>query len=80
MNTRAFRLLDEIGNLVTQRIDLDHQTERDAVIFAQFDQALEDRFPFLVAREIVIGDEELVDALRPIQPDQMLYVVGGPEA
>ena len=44
-------------------------------MFAQLDQAVEDRLPLLVAREVVIGDEEFVDALRPVEPDKILDVV-----
>ena len=71
----ALRLLDEVRDLVAERVDLDHQAERDPVLLAQLDQAVEDRLPFPVAREIVVGDEELVDALRPVEPHQMLDVV-----
>ena len=69
------RLLHEVRDLVAQRVDLDHQAERDAVLLAQLDQAIEDRLPLLVAREIIVGDEELVDALRPVEAHQMLDVV-----
>ena len=34
-----------------------------AVLFAQLDDPVEDRFPVLVAGEIVVGDEEAIDAL-----------------
>ena len=34
------------------------------VRLAQLDEAVEDRLPVLVAREIVVGDEEAADALR----------------
>jgi hypothetical protein len=40
------------------------------------DQPVEDRFPVLVAREIVVGDEELGDALRGVRPHDLLDVVG----
>ena len=70
------RLLHEVRNLVAQRVDLDHQAERDSVLLAQLDQAVEDRLPLLVAREIVVGDEEFVDALRPVEAHETLDVVG----
>ena len=44
--------------------------------FAQLDQAVEDRLPVLVAREIVVGDEEAADALRRIGAHDRLDVVG----
>jgi hypothetical protein len=51
---------------VAKRVHLDHQGQRDAIPFPQLDQPIEDRFPLLVPREIVIGDKELVDTLRPV--------------
>jgi hypothetical protein len=43
---------------------------------SQFDDPVEDRFPVLVAREIVVGDEEAVDALFEILAQDALDVVG----
>ena len=43
---------------------------------AQLDQAVEDLLPQPVAREIVVGDEELGDALRPVLAHHLLDVVG----
>src|SRR5215831_17678480 len=79
-DARTLRLLDEVWDPVAQRINLDHQAERDSVPLTQRDQTVEDRLPCLVARKIVVGDEEFVDALRPVQTDQMLYVIRGAEA
>ena len=42
---------------------LDHQPQRNARLLAQLDQSVEDLLPVPVAGEIVVGDEELVDAL-----------------
>ena len=60
----ALRFFDEARNLVAHRIDLDHQADRDLVDLAQLGEPVEDRFPVLVAGEIVVGDEEAGDALR----------------
>src|SRR5262249_8297931 len=79
-DTCAFRFLDEIRDLVAQCVDLDHEAERDCVSLAQQDEAVEDRLPFSVPREVVIGDEEFMDALRPIEPYEMLDVIGRAEA
>src|SRR5262245_46680464 len=57
-------------------VDLDHQAERNPALLPQFDQAIEDRLPLLVAREIVVGDEKFVDPLRPVETHEMLDVVG----
>ena len=46
------------------------------MLLAQLDQAVEDRLPVLVAREIVVGDEEAGDALRGIGAHDGLDVVG----
>ena len=70
------RLRDEVFDFVTKRVDLDHQAERNPVLLPEVDQAIEDRFPLLVAREIVVGDEEFVDALPPVETHEMLDVVG----
>ena len=65
---------------MAKRIDLNHQAERDPVLLAKLDEAVEDCFPFLVAREVVVGDEEFVHALRPIEPHETLDVVRRPKA
>ena len=84
MKTRVtparFALLDEVRDLVAERVDLDHQAERDLVDLAQLGEPVEDRLPFLVAREIVVGDEEARDALRPVVAHDLLDVVGRAEA
>jgi hypothetical protein len=64
---------------VAERVDLDHQGDGDRVVLAQIDQAVEDRFPVPVAREIVIRDKKFADALLPIEAHQMLDVVAGAE-
>ena len=61
----AARFLDEVRDLVAQRVDLDHEADVHAVLFAQLDDPVVDRFPILVAGEIVVGDEEALDALAP---------------
>ena len=71
----AFGLGDEIRDLVTQRVDLDQETHVHAVVFAQFDDAVEDRLPVLVAGEIVVGDEEAVDAVLVVLAQDALDVV-----
>ena len=74
------RLLDESIDLVAHGIDLDHDAERNLVHLAQLGQPVEDRFPFLVACEIVVGDEEARDVLRPVVANDPFDVVGGAEA
>ena len=57
------RLLDEARNLVAERVDLQDQLDRNALVLPQIDQPVEDRLPVAVAGEIVVGDEIVVDAL-----------------
>ena len=68
----APRLLDEVRDLVAERVDLDHEADIHAVLFAQLDDPVVDRFPVLVAREIVVGDEEALHALRPVHAQDLL--------
>ena len=74
------RLLDEAIDLVAHGIDLNHDAERNLVDLAQLRQPIEDRLPFLVAREIIVGDEEPRDVLRPVVANDLLDVVRRAEA
>ena len=75
IHARLRTLFDEVRNLVAQRVDLDHQIDADAVLRAQLDDAVEDGLPVLVAGEVVVGDEEAVNAFRPVLPNDVLDVV-----
>ena len=66
----------KLGMLVAQGVDLDDEVQRQPLLLAHLDQAVEDRLPIAVAREIVVGDEEAVDALRQVGAHQPLDVVG----
>ena len=72
----SFGLRDEARDFVAKRIDLDHQTDWDAINLAKLDEAVEDRLPVPVAGKIIVGDEELVDPLRPIEAQQVFNVIG----
>src|SRR6516164_10453393 len=41
----SFRLRDEARDFVAKRVDLDHQTNGDAINLAKLDEAIEDRLP-----------------------------------
>ena len=73
----ARRLLDEARNAVAERVDLQQQPDPETLLFAQLDQAVEDRLPVAVAGEIVVGDEEAGDALGGVGAHDRLDVVGG---
>ena len=70
-----FAFLDEVRNLVAERIDLNEQRKVDVLAQAQIDQPIKDRFPIFVAREIVIGDEKIVETLGEVFADDLLDVV-----
>ena len=53
-------------------------TKRESsALLAQRNQPVEDRFPVAVARQIVVGDEEVADAVGVIGAHKALDVVGG---
>src|SRR6516225_1748157 len=74
-HSRTFGLFDEIRDLVAKGVDLDHQREGNAIPFSQLDQTIEDRLPVLVAREVIVGDEEPINALGPVETYQPFDVV-----
>ena len=77
-------LVDEAVDLVTQRVDLDHQLDVLAAglrdLAAQLGEPIEDLLPILVAGEIVVGHEEPEHALREIFAHQPFDVVGAAAA
>ena len=76
----ALGLGDEIRDFVAERVDLDQEAHVHAVLLAQFDDAVEDRLPILVAGEIVVGDEKPIDAVLEILAQDALDVVGAAAA
>jgi hypothetical protein len=76
LDARRHRLLDEAGNLVARRVDLDDEARVDALL-AQRGEPVEDRFPVAVAGQIVVGDEEVAHAVGHIDAHQRFDVVGG---
>ncbi len=76
----AAGLLDEIRQAMAQRIDLNQELDIHPFALTQLDQPVENLLPVLVAREIVVGDEEAVDALRDVGAHDRLDVVGGAAA
>ncbi len=73
------RLLDEVLDLVAEGVDLDGEADVDAFLL-QLDHPVEQDLPVAVAGEIVVGDEEPVDALRVIGADDLLEIVGRAKA
>jgi hypothetical protein len=59
----AFRLGDEVMNLVAERIDLDEEANVHAVYLPQLMMRSRIGSQSSVASEIVVGNEEAVDAL-----------------
>src|SRR5208337_5009975 len=74
------RLLDEVRNLMAQRVDLQDQLDPEALVLPQIDQAVENRLPIPVPCEIVVGDEIVRYALRGMGAHDRFDVIGGPIA
>ena len=74
------RLLDEIRDLVAERIDLDGEAEVHAFIFRISIRRSKSGSQSRVAGEIVVGDEEAVDALRLVLAQDAFEIVGVAEA
>ncbi len=60
---------------MAHRVHLNHELDIELLVLAHCNQAIENAFPILVAREIVIRDEEAVDSLRQIAPHDLLYLI-----
>src|SRR6185437_3609207 len=61
-------------------VHLEDELDVDTLLFAHGDQAVEDGLPVFVAGEVVVGDEEAVDALGQVLADDELDVIGGTAA
>src|SRR5580693_2049164 len=69
---RARGFLNEVRDLVAERIDLEQEPDPKTLILPQLDQAIKDRLPVAVAGEIVIRNEEARDALCSVRPHDRL--------
>jgi len=72
-SARAF--LDEIRQLVAERVDLDDEAGVELLHLAQMDRPVEDRFPVLVAGKIIVGDEKPEQTFFDIVANDLLDVV-----
>src|SRR5579864_672588 len=71
---------DEMRQAMTHGVDLNDELDVELFPLAQLNDAIEDQFPIGVAGEVVVGDEEPVDALGEVLADDLLDVVGGAAA
>ena len=76
LDARRRRLLDEAGDLVAGRVDLDDEARVEALL-SQLDQPVENRLPVAVAGEVVVGDEEIAHAVGLVRAHDLFDVVGG---
>ena len=76
----ALRLVDEVGDAVAERIDLDGEIGLEPFLLVELYEAVEEALPVPVAGEIVVSDEEGLDPLRQVLADDPFEVVGGAEA
>ena len=77
-DTSAFGLLNELRQPVTHGVHLDDELDVEFLIFAQVDQPVEDRFPVHIAGEVIVGDEEPIDALCNVVANNLLDVICSP--
>jgi len=75
LDAGARALLDEVRQLVAERVDLDDEAVAELLRLAQIDEPIKDQLPVLVAGEIVVSDEEGAQALRVVFVHDALDVV-----
>src|SRR5229473_2772182 len=68
-------LLDKVWKPVAHGIHLDHKLDVQLVFFPQLDQPVENALPIHIAREVVVGDEKAVDALRQVAANDLLDII-----
>ena len=61
---------------MTERVDLNDETDLELFVLTELDQPVEDRFPIFVACEVVVGDEERMQSLFDINADDAFDVEG----
>src|SRR2546430_14256479 len=67
---------DWSSDVCSSDLDLDRKADVAALALPQLDDAVDQRLPVAVAREIVVGDEEAVDALGGMGADAICQIVG----
>src|SRR5437879_3516882 len=60
---------------MAQRVDLNDETNAQLLDFAKLNQAIENGFPIFVARKVVVGDKERVQAARNVGAHDAFDVV-----
>src|SRR5258708_25565527 len=76
----AARLLDEMRQAVAHGVYLNDELDVQLLLLAHRNEPIKNFFPVGVTGEIVVGDEEAVDALGEIAANDLLDVVGGTAA
>ena len=61
---------------MAQGIDLNNEFGIEAVNLPHVNETVENQLPVLVAREVIVGNEEPVNVLRRIGPDNFINVIG----
>src|SRR5262249_8261936 len=69
------RFFNKVWNLVAKRVDLDRKTKFVEFGCFQIDQAIKQNFPVTVAREIIIRDEETLNALGMVLAHNFFEVI-----
>src|SRR5688572_16948962 len=74
----SLTLWDEVLDLVAEGVDLDDEADVQLLDLAKLDQTVENNFPILIAREVVVGDKKRVKPLSEVHADDLLDVVRRP--
>ena len=74
-HSRPPGFFNELGDAVAHGVHLDHELDVQLFLFAHFNDAVEDALPVGIAREVIVSDEEALDALSQILPDNLFHVV-----
>src|SRR5262245_11254478 len=70
----ALTFFDEVGKFVAEGIDLDDKTDLEPLDLAKFNELVEDLFPILISREIVVGNKKGVQPLLHVGPNYTLDI------
>ena len=71
----AFRFLNKIGQLVTQRVDLNYKTDLKPVVLSQLNQTIKNYFPILVTCKVVVSNKKRMQSLLHVRPDYAFDII-----
>src|SRR5688500_12881760 len=72
----TFTFFDKAGQLMTERVDLDDETDLQTLNLAKIDQLIEYRLPVFVTRKVVVRNEERVQSLVYVDANDAFDIFG----